>query len=74
MPRLSEQQRRLGDHDEAARVAAAQRKRWAELKKGEAPPVKPMAKRKMSAAGRKRIIAATRKRWAARRAAKAAAK
>lgn len=55
-----------------ARVAAAQRKRWAALKKTSATPVK--AKRKMSAAGRKRIIAATRKRWAAWRAAKAAAK
>src|SRR4051812_15805715 len=52
-----------------ARVAAAQRKRWAALKKAEkseATPEKP--KRKMSAAGRKRIIAATRMRWAAWRA------
>ena len=51
-----------------ARVAAAQRKRWAALKKADATPAK--AKRKMSAAGRKRIIEATRKRWAAWRAAK----
>jgi hypothetical protein len=55
-----------------ARVAAAQRQRWAALKrsnKGSAATVKP--KRKMSAAGRKRIIEATRKRWAAWRAEKA---
>ena len=43
-----------------------------ELKRVSATPAK--ARRKMSAAGRKRIIAATRKRWAAWRAAKAAAK
>src|SRR6476469_7080824 len=55
--------------DGRARVAAAQRKRWAALKTTSATPVR--AKRKMSAAGRKRIIAATRKRWAAWRAAKA---
>ena len=55
--------------DGRARVAAAQRKRWAGLKNSEAPPAKTKAKRKMSAAGRKRIIAATRKRWAAWRAA-----
>jgi hypothetical protein len=55
-----------------ARVAAAQRKRWAALKKGETSEAVPAkAKRKMSAAGRKRIIEATRKRWAAYRAAKA---
>ena len=54
------------------RIAAAQRKRWAELKKASATPG--AAKRKMSSAGRKRIIEATRKRWAAWRAAKAAAK
>jgi hypothetical protein len=51
------------------RIAAAQRKRWAVLKKAEAAP--PKAKRKLSAAGRRAIIAATKKRWAAVRAAKA---
>jgi hypothetical protein len=57
-----------------ARVAAAQRKRWAALKKSEKSEATPSkAKRKMSAAGRKRIIEATQKRWAAWRAAKAAA-
>ena len=53
------------------RIAAAQRKRWAELKQGSAAPVK--VKRKRSAEARKRIADATRKRWKAYRAAKAAA-
>jgi hypothetical protein len=44
------------------RIAADQRKRWAEAKKATGTPVK-KAKRKMSAAGRKRIAEATRKRW-----------
>jgi hypothetical protein len=48
------------------RIAAAQRKRWAKLKK--ATPAK--AKRKISAAGRKRMVEAVRKRWKAWRAAK----
>jgi hypothetical protein len=52
------------------RIAAAQRARWAAVKKAKAEPEKP--KRKLSAAGRKAIIEATRKRWAAVR--KAAAK
>ncbi len=56
-----------------ARVAAAQRKRWAELKKAEGQFAATKGKRRMSAAGRKRIADATRKRWAAFRAAKAAA-
>lgn len=54
-----------------ARIAAAQRKRWAESKKQAAPtspPAKP--KRRLSAAGRKAIIAATKKRWALIRAEK----
>src|SRR6059036_1671355 len=38
-------------------IAAAQRKRWAEYKKAKGAPVKPVAKkRKLSAAGRRRII------------------
>jgi hypothetical protein len=57
------------------RIGAAQRKRWAAVKKGQgksaAKAVAPK-KRKLSAAGRKAIIAATKKRWAAHR--KAAAK
>ncbi len=55
-----------------ARVAAAQRKRWAERKKAQSTSGAPKRKRVMSAAGRKRIAEATRKRWAAYRAAKAA--
>jgi len=54
-----------------ARIAAAQRKRWAESRpqaKAE-KPAKP--KRRLSAAGRAAIIAATKKRWAALRAEKA---
>jgi hypothetical protein len=59
------------------RIAEAQRKRWADIKKqsGAAPQAakseaqKP--KRKLSAAGRKRIIEATKKRWALVRAAAA---
>src|SRR5205809_4453905 len=55
------------------RVAAAQRKRWAELKKAQTEKAKPVKKRKLSAAGRKRIIAATKKRWAEYKAKKATA-
>ena len=44
------------------KIAAAQRKRWAELKGKKAEPVEP--KRKMSVAARKRIGDAARKRWA----------
>ena len=54
-----------------ARIAEAQRKRWAESKKASepsAPKAAPKAKRKLSAAGRRAIIAAAKKRWAAKRA------
>ncbi len=57
------------------RIAEAQRKRWAAIKRGAAQPSpaeRPKPKRRLSAAGRKRIIEATKKRWAALRAAKAA--
>src|SRR5438093_2549811 len=56
-----------------ARIAAAQKARWAKLKgkrAGSAKTAKP--KRKLSAAGRKAIIAATKKRWAKIRAERAA--
>ena len=60
-----------------ARIAEAQRKRWAALK-GETERATPEAapKRELSAAGRKAIIAANKKRWARQRAkvAKAVAK
>jgi hypothetical protein len=53
-----------------ARIAAAQRARWAAQKKQQAQPAKPAApakpkKRKLSAAGLKAIREATKKRWAA---------
>jgi len=57
------------------RVAAAQRKRWAEFHRQKAAAAKgagkpaaaakaPRPRRKLSAAGRRRIVEATRKRWA----------
>ena len=57
-----------------ARMAAAQKKRWAAFHKGTtvaAVPELPKAKRRISEEGLKRIIAATKKRWAAKRAAAA---
>jgi hypothetical protein len=55
-------------------MSAAQRKRYAAKKKvNEAPqPKAPPKKRKLSAAGRKRIIEATKRRWAEYKATKAA--
>lgn len=49
-----------------ARIAAAQRARWAKQKAGKpaAAAAKPAPKRKISAAGRARIAAAQRERWA----------
>jgi len=44
------------------------------LKKAQTEEAKPVKKRKLSAAGRRRIIAATKKRWAEFHAKKAAAK
>jgi hypothetical protein len=54
------------------KMAAAQRARWAGIKKAEAPQaeVAKPKKRKMSAAGRRAISIATKKRWAAIKAAK----
>jgi hypothetical protein len=55
------------------RIAAAQRKRWAVVRKSQAQgkstamAAAPKKKRKMSAAARKRIGDAARKRWAAQR-------
>jgi len=56
------------------RIAAAQRKRWAAVRKSQSQGkgVAAPKKRKLSAAARKRMGDATRKRWAAVR--KAAAK
>jgi hypothetical protein len=55
-----------------ARIAAAQRARWAKVKAGKSQGVNTTAtaKRTMSAAARKRIAAAQRARWAKVKAAK----
>jgi hypothetical protein len=55
-----------------ARIAEAQRKRWAEAKKTSSPvaPAAAKPKRKLSAGGKKAISEATKKRWAAFHAAK----
>jgi hypothetical protein len=65
--RVSTKRRKMSKAGRAA-IAAAQRKRWADLKKEPAAAAAPPKKRKLSAAGRKAIIAATKKRWAAKRA------
>jgi hypothetical protein len=59
-----------------ARIAEAQRKRWAATKKATEPaPATSKPKRRLSAAGKAAIVAALKKRWAAKRAAaKTAAK
>jgi hypothetical protein len=70
------QKRRTISKAGRARIAAAQRARWAALKKQQAQPAQPAQpkKRKLSAAGLKAIREATKKRWAAyRKAHKAAA-
>jgi hypothetical protein len=54
-----------------ARIAEAQRRRWAASKnpsQPSTPAAAPKPKRRLSAAGRKAIIAATKKRWALKRA------
>ena len=48
-----------------ARIRAAQRARWAAIKKSKAPAKPaPKRKRKLSAAGRARLVALARARWA----------
>jgi hypothetical protein len=48
-----------------ARIRAAQKARWAAIKKGKAPgKPAPKAKRKVTAAGRARLSALARARWA----------
>jgi hypothetical protein len=47
----------------------AQQRRWAKVKRETAPVAVPKPKRKISAAGRKRIAEAQKKRWAANKAA-----
>jgi hypothetical protein len=70
--------RRTMSKSARAKIAAAQRARWAAQKKQQALPAKSAApakpkKRKMSAAGLKAIREATKKRWAAFHKAKKAA-
>jgi hypothetical protein len=70
--------RRTMSKSARARIAAAQRARWAAQKKQQAQPAKPAGpakpkKRKLSAAGFEAIREATKKRWAAYRKAKKAA-
>ncbi|MGA2589098.1 MAG: hypothetical protein ABSH32_04215 [Bryobacteraceae bacterium] len=60
------QKRRKMSKSARARIAAAQRARWAAQKQQQAVPEKPK-KRKMSAAGLRAIREATKKRWAAYR-------
>jgi hypothetical protein len=57
-----------------AKIAAAQRARWAKQKGQTKVDAKPAKKRTMSAAGRAKIIAAQKARWAKVRAAKAGKK
>jgi hypothetical protein len=66
------QKRRTISKAGRARIAAAQRARWAAQKQQQAEPAQPK-KRKMSAAGLKAIREATKKRWAAYRKAHQAA-
>jgi len=74
----SRRRRRKMSREARARIAAAQRLRWANAK-DEAGPAKtaateaPKRKRRMSKEGRARIIAATKARWARVRGEKAAA-
>jgi hypothetical protein len=63
-PKPAKTKRRKMSAASRARIAEAQRKRWAASKKPEA--AKP--ERKLSAAGRRAIVAAAKKRWAAKRA------
>jgi hypothetical protein len=64
--RAGAQKRRTISKAGRARIAAAQRARWAAQKQQHAEPEKPK-KRKLSAAGLKAIREATKKRWAAYR-------
>ena len=60
--------RRTMSADARARIAAAQRKRWAASRKVSKPEAPAKPKRKLSDAGRAAIVAATKKRWALKRA------
>src|SRR5260370_35112951 len=70
-PKQTKHKRRKVSAAGRARIAEAQRKRWAESKAAPQPSTPegtPKPKRKLSEAGRKAIVAATKKRWALKRA------
>src|SRR5687768_18593707 len=69
-PSIPGRRRRRMSASARERIAAAQRARWAKVKKNGASGANPRKRRKMSAAGRARIIAATKARWARFHAAK----
>ena len=75
-PEAASRRKRTMSAAARARIAAAQRKRWADSKAASAPaaPKKAVRKRKLSAAGRKAIAEAAKRRWAALREAKKASK
>jgi hypothetical protein len=75
-PEAASRRKRTMSAAARARIAAAQRKRWAVSKAASAPapPKKAVRKRKLSAAGRKAIAEAAKRRWAALREAKKASK
>ena len=68
VPGSSERPKRRMSAAARRKIAAAQRKRWANAKAGSEPEAPAKPKRRLSAAGRAAIIAATKKRWAAKRA------
>jgi hypothetical protein len=70
-PEAPKRKRRKMSAAGRARIAEAQRKRWAASRKTPQPLIPeaaPKPKRRLSAAGRRAIIAATKKRWALKRA------
>jgi hypothetical protein len=67
-PEAPQRKRRKMSAAARARIAEAQRKRWAATKEPSTPDATHKPKRKLSAAGRRAIIAATKKRWALKRA------
>ena len=63
-PPATKRKRRKMSAAGRARIAEAQRKRWAESKKQSEPEAPAKRKRKLSPAGRAAIVAALKKRWA----------
>ena len=52
------------------KIAAAQKARWAKLRRAKVGPGKPVARKKMSAAARAKLSAKMKRYWAAKKAAK----